>query len=118
MTPAKSVRKFCLNCMGGKSLQVELCPSKCCPLVPYRSGHGGRVKRSVIKGHCLHCVGGVRADAVNCTDRDCALYPYRPGQVLERKKREPSPGQLKVRFQARQIEAISAPKTDSKGQVG
>ena len=32
------IRKYCLWCMGGSWKLVENCPSKACPLLPYRMG--------------------------------------------------------------------------------
>lgn len=38
LTPLKAIRKNCLDCMCGSSLEVKLCPSSDCPLYHYRFG--------------------------------------------------------------------------------
>lgn len=35
---AQAIRKKCLDCCCGQSLEVKLCPSTDCPLHPYRFG--------------------------------------------------------------------------------
>ena len=44
MTPIKSIRLFCLECCGGSSKEVKLCPSTTCPLHPFRLGKNPNVK--------------------------------------------------------------------------
>ena len=39
LTPIKSIRAKCLDCVCGQKQEVKLCPSKACPLHPYRLGH-------------------------------------------------------------------------------
>ena len=38
MTPLKSIRKKCLDCMCGSANEVKLCPSDDCPIFQYRFG--------------------------------------------------------------------------------
>ncbi len=38
VTPIKAIRKKCLDCSGGSSKEVDLCPIKDCNLYPYRYG--------------------------------------------------------------------------------
>lgn len=38
LSPIKAIRKNCIDCMCGQSKEVRLCPSKDCPLYPYRFG--------------------------------------------------------------------------------
>jgi len=50
LTPIKSIRAKCLDCMGGSSNEVKLCTmdgkqSTFCPLYPYRMG-----KRPTVAG--------------------------------------------------------------------
>jgi len=42
--PLKSIRKFCLNCVGNSAREVELCTDLQCPLYPYRFGRDPRRK--------------------------------------------------------------------------
>jgi len=37
-TPIKSIRMKCLDCSGGSTKEVRLCPVENCPLYPYRMG--------------------------------------------------------------------------------
>lgn len=39
MTPLKAIRAKCLDCSGGSSNEVKLCPITHCPLYDYRDGH-------------------------------------------------------------------------------
>ena len=36
--PVKAIRANCLDCMGGSSNEVKLCPVSYCPLFPFRFG--------------------------------------------------------------------------------
>jgi hypothetical protein len=37
-SPLKSIRSFCVWCMGGNALEVKNCTAPACPLYPYRLG--------------------------------------------------------------------------------
>lgn len=39
LTPLKAIRAKCLECSGGSSNEVKLCPIDKCALYVYRSGH-------------------------------------------------------------------------------
>lgn len=39
LTPLKSIRQKCIDCCGGQTQEVRLCPCADCPLYPYRMGH-------------------------------------------------------------------------------
>ena len=39
LSPLKSIRAKCLDCMCNQPQEVRLCPSENCPLWPYRMGH-------------------------------------------------------------------------------
>lgn len=74
----QSIRKFCVQCMGGNTHLPTGCPAKKCKLYPFRLGKGDGSKGSVIRKYCLECVGSP-TEIKNCTDLDCPLYPYRFG---------------------------------------
>lgn len=38
LSPLKSIRTFCLGCVGNVPSEVKMCPSTKCPLYPYRFG--------------------------------------------------------------------------------
>jgi hypothetical protein len=38
-TPIKAIRAYCVQCGGGSSNDVKLCPIKDCELYAYRFGH-------------------------------------------------------------------------------
>ena len=44
-TPIKAIRAYCLDCMGGSSNEVKLCPSKDCFLWAYRFGKNPFLER-------------------------------------------------------------------------
>ena len=39
LSPLKSIRQKCLDCMYDQPSEVRLCPCKDCALYPYRMGH-------------------------------------------------------------------------------
>ncbi len=39
LTPIKAIRAKCMDCVCQQAKEVRLCPSKDCPLYPYRMGH-------------------------------------------------------------------------------
>ena len=39
LSPLKSIRAKCTDCMCGQLAEVRLCPCTDCPLYPYRMGH-------------------------------------------------------------------------------
>lgn len=46
-TPLKSIKNFCIECMGGQASLVKGCASPNCPLYPYRTGHNTATKREM-----------------------------------------------------------------------
>ena len=44
----RTIRKFCMDCMGGSFKLVRECTSKTCVLVPYRLGHRPKHSELVI----------------------------------------------------------------------
>ena len=38
LTPIKAIRAYCIECSGGMTKEVKLCPVEKCPLFPYRMG--------------------------------------------------------------------------------
>ena len=38
LTPMKAIRRKCIDCSGGSSNEVKLCPVQDCPLYAYRFG--------------------------------------------------------------------------------
>ena len=38
LTPIKAIRAYCVECSGGMTKEVKLCPVENCPLYPYRMG--------------------------------------------------------------------------------
>lgn len=39
ITRGKAIRLKCLDCCGGSSSEVKICPAVKCPLHPFREGH-------------------------------------------------------------------------------
>ncbi len=103
LTPARAIRKFCLECMGGNAAYVRDCPTAHCQWYPLRLGKG-RVKIRQIREWCLHCHGwlfkdgkldpdykdGGQAWARNkvryCKDKECPFYTYRMGTNPSRQR--------------------------------
>lgn len=46
-TPLSAIHNFCISCMGDQPRLVKDCPSKNCPLWPYRTGHNTNSKRAM-----------------------------------------------------------------------
>ncbi|MBL7066588.1 MAG: hypothetical protein ISS29_01835 [Candidatus Marinimicrobia bacterium] len=78
LTRLQSIRKFCIQCMGGSIYLPTDCPAKKCKFYPYRLGRGGGSKGTVIRKYCLECVGSP-SEVKNCPDLDCSLYLFRFG---------------------------------------
>jgi len=83
LPPLKVIRKHCLECCCGQSVEVRLCPVDNCALYPYRFGKGSEVKPQLtplksIKAKCLDC-SGTAQEASSCWSDTCVLYPYRQG---------------------------------------
>jgi hypothetical protein len=47
LTPIKAIRKKCLDCCCGSSLEVKLCDVKKCPLYTYRFGKRPKGEESI-----------------------------------------------------------------------
>ena len=45
MTPLEAIRAKCLDCSGGDTKEVKLCPMTACALYPFRRGKKPRVDR-------------------------------------------------------------------------
>ena len=83
VTYLQSIRKFCLDCMGGSSDTVKDCPSRNCKFYPYRFGKTTAIRPGysplkAIRLYCLECVGN--SDEVKkCSMPECPVYYYRQG---------------------------------------
>lgn len=49
-TAIKAIRAKCLDCSGGSSKEVRLCPVTDCPLYPYRFGKRPETVRKRLRG--------------------------------------------------------------------
>lgn len=38
LTPIKAIQTYCIECSGGMTKAIKLCPVEKCPLYPYRMG--------------------------------------------------------------------------------
>jgi len=45
LSPIKSIKKFCLDCVDGSIKERKLCIDTDCPLYPYRLGHNPNISR-------------------------------------------------------------------------
>lgn len=48
--PLKTIRRFCLECMGGSSIEVDVCTDEACHLYPFRYGKDPRRKKRKLSG--------------------------------------------------------------------
>ena len=52
--PVKAIRAFCVDCCGGSTNEVKLCPSSRCALYPFRLGRNPyRAKRELTEDQRL-----------------------------------------------------------------
>lgn len=108
LIPKNAIRKFCLYCVNNQPKEVEICPSKICPLKPYRlwkSTGTPRQRLDAIHAYCRQCGEGTRDDIKHCKyssttptridddgdvlpdDNHCFLYPFRMGRNPYAKRR-------------------------------
>lgn len=109
VSPLRALRRHCLWCCNGSSMEVKLCPAKVCPLWRFRLGRrptaedkaavadmpiypferptaGGEYHKNggtalkAIRRKCCDCSGGSLIGASGCTVRECALHPFRTGR--------------------------------------
>ena len=87
LTPLKAIRLKCLDCCLDQAHEVRLCPTRECPVDPYRFGRRPRARTGylmstlkAIRARCLDCSGGSTKDARDCTFTGCSLRPYRMGR--------------------------------------
>ena len=88
MTPGESVKKYCMECVGGDRRIVKGCDGNealggPCPFYPYRLGK--RVWVRVFRQFCLQCMGKSREMVSECELFDCACWEYRMGTNPARK---------------------------------
>ena len=50
LTPIKAIRAYCIECSGGMTKEVKLCPVENCPLYPYRMGKRPKVDKDIGSG--------------------------------------------------------------------
>lgn len=77
ITRGKAIRKYCLDCSGGRSHEVTHCPFSECPLYGFRrSGKGSRTK--AIKQYCFeHCMNQNMNEVRHCLATTCFFWGYR-----------------------------------------
>ena len=85
MTPTKSVRAQCTQCLGLTQFNAEAVQD-CqgdqaftgpCPFFPYRLGK--RIPVRVFRAFCLQCMGDSRGLVRECETKTCPVHPYRMG---------------------------------------
>lgn len=89
LSPIKTIRAYCLHCVGGHSQDVKACDANdpkyhVCPFHLYRLGTG-RPSVKTIRKFCLQCMGNYVDFVFDCKTTDCLCYPYRLGKNPERK---------------------------------
>jgi len=89
MTPKEALRKYCVQCTGGKYNEIESCDANkegwhICVFHPYRLGKG-RPSVKLFRKVCLQCMGGHTSFVSECGIFDCPAFPYRMGKNPARK---------------------------------
>jgi len=83
ITPLRTIRKNCIDCVGLASLVRECGGDKLldkpCRFFPYRMGRG-RPKLRVIRENCLWCMGDSPKAVKECPSKTCPFLPYRMGR--------------------------------------
>jgi len=85
LTYLKTIRKFCVECMGGSPKYVADCPSYKCLLYSYRNGKRPKSEKAKysplksIRKYCIECVG-TSNEVRNCSMPECPVYYYRFGK--------------------------------------
>ncbi|MBU1875325.1 hypothetical protein KJ688_16600 [bacterium] len=99
LTYLKAIRKFCIECMGGRIYLPTDCPAVKCKFYPYRMGKipdtkPGATPLKSIRLYCLECVG--TSDEVKiCSAPECPVYYYRFGKNPGLKSNNPK-GNIKA----------------------
>ncbi len=93
LTPYKAMKAYCYWCSGDDKGNVAACPSKDCPLYPYRFGtepnkdtdDGTAIKRPLkaMRARCLDCTCFDAKEVRVCDFDNCPLHPYRMGKRPE-----------------------------------
>lgn len=78
ITPLTAIHRFCKECVGGKSQEIETCSDTKCPFYKYRNGKGRPSVRH-IREKCLECMGRERNAIIECKTITCPIYIYRLG---------------------------------------
>lgn len=88
-TPLRTIRRFCLECVGGSADEVRACTSTDCPLHPYRFGsHPDHIDHRpirAVRNKCLWCQGGSTQAVEECPTGYCPLHRFRHGKNPKRK---------------------------------
>jgi hypothetical protein len=96
LTPAETVRAYCVGCLGMNQYNTEAirdCQCVNCAFYPYRMGKRPSVK--VFRQYCLQdCMNGYRGLVSDCATNDCPNHTYRMGKnpALIGKRKAPQAG--------------------------
>lgn len=83
-TPLKTIRTYCIHCVGGDLEEVRNCTANnpqwhVCPFHRYRMNKG-RPSARIFRKFCLQCMNGSRDMVNNCNTSHCLIHPYRMGK--------------------------------------
>ena len=90
----KTIRKYCIECVGNSSSEVDECSALQCNLRSYRNLKE-QVKTdesdsytilNVIKKHCLNCMCGSAHEVKLCPSSQCLLFEFRNIGMLSNRK--------------------------------
>ncbi len=86
VTPLRAIRRKCLDCCVGSSLEVKFCEAQECSLYAWRSGKTPKERNKsslkTIREKCLHDCGEPNSfsDVRDCPIKECPLYLFRLGK--------------------------------------
>lgn len=99
-SPSRTIRAFCLACVGGHRKDVASCDGDSkipgfmsCPFHPFRLDHG-RVSVKIMRKFCLQCQGGSYIFVKECETDDCLIHPFRFGKNPARAGKGQSAAQM------------------------
>ena len=84
MSYLKSIRKFCVECMGGNYSLIKDCTAINCKFYNYRFGKNPKFKPKYsplksIRRQCLECCGSP-GEVKKCSIPECPIYIFRFGK--------------------------------------
>ena len=112
MSAKRQMRLFCKWCMLDSNIEITRCPSKDCPLWPFREGLSfkGESKQKAVRAKCTDCLQTIITG--KCKEKKCQLFMYREG------RRPVSADHVKKTISVEQIEKMQAANPKRRKLIG